>query len=43
MSYVLVDREEADEEEEDGSDDGEGNAGVVNVWIEEIVAWSRGQ
>lgn len=43
MADVLVDREAADEEEDDGSDDGEGDAGVVDVRIQDLVCWSQGQ
>jgi hypothetical protein len=38
MSYVLVDGEEADEEEGDGSCDGERNIGIVDVGVEELRA-----
>jgi hypothetical protein len=39
MSYVLVDGEKADEEEGDGSCDGEGNTGVVDVGVEDVASY----
>jgi hypothetical protein len=37
VSYVLVDGEEADEEEGDGSCDGERNIGIVDVRVEDVA------